>query len=302
MIPIEEKEKIRKIMIAGGAGLIGRIIAMDLVESKGVDEIVIADYFEEKAKEVAASFNDSRVSGCFIDAKDIDAMASLMERYDAVINSTLPGLNLSIMKACLKAHCHYNDLGGLFHATLQQLELFNDFKEAGLSAVLCIGSAPGVTNIMARYAYDRLDSVDTVRLFVASVDLNEREGLELFIPPYSIRTVMDEYYLESVQFIDGEFKTFPPLGGEMEMVFPDPIGKALCHHTLHSEPALLSKSFKDKGVKEVTWRLSLPPKFESKSIFLASIGFADEEAIQVKGQSVYPKDVLEAILERYLKE
>lgn len=290
-----------KIMIIGGAGLMGRIAALDLQESPAVEQLVIADYQADKAEELAASFNDPRITSRFVDATDIEAMAGVIGNCDAVINSTVAALNVNVMRACLKAGCHYNDLGGLFHNTLKQLKLDEDFRKAGLSAVVCMGSAPGITNIMARYAYDRLDSVETVNCFVASTDLAEAEGPEFFIPPYAIRTVMEEYGDESRQFIDGEYRTMPALSGEMEMVFPEPVGKAVCHHTLHSEPATIPKSFKDKGVKTVTWRLSLPDKFEAKAAFLADLGFSSPEPLEVKGAEVAPPDFLEAIIERYLE-
>ena len=38
---------------------------------------------------------------------------------------------------------HYTDMGGLFHGTLKQLKLSDRFAEAGISAVLGMGSAPG---------------------------------------------------------------------------------------------------------------------------------------------------------------
>ncbi len=65
-----------KIMIIGGAGLMGRTTALDLVESPDVKEIVIADYQKDKADGLAKSFGDNRVSSCFIDAQDINAMAA----------------------------------------------------------------------------------------------------------------------------------------------------------------------------------------------------------------------------------
>lgn len=290
-----------KILIAGGAGLMGRITALDLRESPAVELIVIADRLADKARELAESLGDSRIVSRFIDATDVDAMAAAFKDCDAVINSTLPSLNVNVMRACLKAGCHYTDLGGLFHNTFKQLKLDEDFKKTGLTAVLGVGSAPGITNIMARYAYDRLDKVDTVNCFVASKDLAEVAGPDFFIPPYSIRTVMEEFGAESTQFIDGEYRTLPALAGEMEMLFPEPVGNAVCHHTLHSEPATIPHSFRDKGVTTVTWRLSLPSKFEAKAAFLADLGFASPEPILVDGVMVRPIHVLEAMVERYLE-
>jgi len=291
-----------KIAVMGGAGAMARTIVRDLSENAKVEEILIADYQGEKAKEFAASFRDSRIKGDFVDAYKIEETADLVKGYEAVINSAQYYVNLSVMKACLKAGCHYNDLGGMFHTTREQLNLFDEFKEAGLTAVLGIGGAPGITNVLARYGYDQLDTVEIVRVSDAGIDMTDMKGIDAFVPGYSIRTIMEEYSDESVEFIDGEYKTLPPISGAMEIEFPEPIGRRTCIHTLHSEPATLPASFKDKGVREVTWRLSLPAAFEEKAQFLASLGFASKDPIEVQGVKVAPIEVLSAVVDKQIKD
>ncbi len=291
-----------KIAVIGGAGAMARTTIRDLSECSEVEEILVADYQERKAKEYAASFQDSRIKGSFVDAYKIKETANLIKGYDAVINSAQYYVNTSIMNACLKAGCHYNDLGGMFHTTRKQLELFDDFKKARLTAVLGIGAAPGITNVLASYAYQRLDEVEVVHLATAAVDLTDMKDIDVFAPPYSIRTIMEEYSDKPVEFIDGEYKTLPPLSGAEEIVFPEPIGRRTCIHTLHSEPATIPTSFKDKGVKEVIWKLGLPPEFHERVRFLASIGFAGKEPIKVQRVEVVPVEVLAAVVDGQVKE
>ena len=100
-----------RIAVIGGAGAMGRTTVRDLSESSKVKEILIADYRGEKAREYAASFKDSRIQGSFVDAYKIDETANLIREYDAVINAAQYDVNINVMRACLKAGCHYNDLG-----------------------------------------------------------------------------------------------------------------------------------------------------------------------------------------------
>ena len=139
-----------KIAVTGAAGLMGPLIVRDLSESSEVEEVLVADYQESKAKEYAASFKDPRIKACFVDVRNIGETTKALAGYDAVINSVHLAFNLSVMKACLEAGCHYNDLGGMFHISRKQLELHDDFRKAGLTAVRGIGSAPGITNVVAR--------------------------------------------------------------------------------------------------------------------------------------------------------
>ena len=97
----------------------------------------------------------------------------------AAVAACLPyRLNLEVMEAALAAGCQYADLGGLYHVTIKQWELDPRFREAGLSAVMGIGSAPGITNVLARLGADRLDegSVRSIDLVNGAIDLSEGGG------------------------------------------------------------------------------------------------------------------------------
>ena len=63
-----------------------------------------------------------------------------------------------------------------------------------------------------------------------------------------------------------------------------------------------AENIRNKGVKEVTWRLSLPPKFEEKTRFLASIGFASKRPVKVHGIEVVPREVLAVVVEEQIKQ
>jgi len=291
-----------KIAVIGGAGAMARTTVKDLSEDPQVEKILVADYRADLAGAYADSFREARIAAASVDAFRIEETAALLEGYDALINAAQYYVNLNLMQACLRSRVHYNDLGGMFHNTRRQLELFDEFKKAGLSAVLGIGAAPGTINVLARYAYDRLDQVEAVRLSDGTIDLTDMHGIDAFVPGYSIRTLMEEYSDESVQFIDGEYKAMPPLSGEKEIDFPEPVGRMKCFHTLHSEPATIPRSFRDKGVREVTWRLGLPPAFEAKARFLAGLGLAEKKPVRVGGLEVAPLDVLAAVVEKQIKD
>jgi len=293
-----------KIAIIGGAGAMARTTILDLVENQEINQILIADYQEEKAKKIAKSINDSRVKASFVNGFNVKNAVKAIEGYDCVINSAqlFPGLFEKIMEACLEAGCHYNDLGGMYWTTKKLLERDGEFKRAGLTAILCIGSAPGITNILGRYACDLLDTVESVHFWNASVDQTDMKGVDVFAPPYSIRTIMQEYTDEPVQYIDGEFRVLKPFSGAEEMDFPEPIGRRTCIHTLHSEPATFVPAFKHKGLLNCTWRLGLPDEFHQKAKFFSTIGFGSNEEIKVGDIKIKPREVLASVVEKHVEE
>lgn len=280
-----------------GAGAMGKAILEDILRSPEVSSVLVGDTDGRRASQCVAAFRDRRLRAVVTDAYDVDGTAETIGGQDVVINAAQYDVNLNVMQACLRARCHYLDLGGLFHTTRRQLELAGDFERAGLTAILGMGAAPGITNVLARYACDRLDEVASVALSFAAADLTERK-VDVFAPPYSIRTIMEEFSEDTVQFLDGGYRTLPALSGAIDIDFPEPIGRRSCYHTLHSEPATIPESFRDKGIREVTWRLSLPPEFEEKAKLLAAIGFAEREPVEIGSVKVAPIDALAAVVER----
>jgi lysine 6-dehydrogenase len=83
--------------------------------------------------------------------------------------------------------------------------------------------------------------------------------------------------------------------------FSEPIGSAEAWYCIHSEPAQFARSFKDKGIKEASFKLSLPAEFEERIQFLADLGFGTNEAIRVDGSDVKPLNTMVAVVNRYLE-
>lgn len=98
-----------------GAGAMGQVTIFDLVESSGVSEVLIADLNLDRAEELKAQLKSSKIKTAKADVQNVEALASLLSSWDAVVNCSPYVFNLNVMEAALKAGCHYLDLGGLFH-------------------------------------------------------------------------------------------------------------------------------------------------------------------------------------------
>ncbi|HLF81839.1 MAG TPA: saccharopine dehydrogenase NADP-binding domain-containing protein, partial [Anaerolineales bacterium] len=134
-----------RIVILGGAGIIGKVIARDLIQD--VDEVVIADLDLQAAQSTAAAIGGG--SPARVDVTQQQELVTLLRGAGACVNSVNYYFNLPVMRACLEAEVPYLDLGGLFHTTRKQLELHPEFQRAGVTAVLGLGSCPGVANVQA---------------------------------------------------------------------------------------------------------------------------------------------------------
>jgi lysine 6-dehydrogenase len=286
-----------RIVVLGGAGIIGRAIARDLAEDREVKEIVVADLDVEGAKKVAEGLRRPGALAVKADVTDHAALVNLVKGAGAVVNSVQYYFNLPIMRACLEARTHYIDLGGLFHTTRKQLELHEEFRKAGLLAVLGLGSCPGIANVQARAVADAFETVESIHIFNgATPDMGDSLAWA-----YSIQTIFDEITQPPMVFRDGKFQETEALGEEEMYRFQDPIGVAKVHLSLHSEVATLPLTYAAKGIKDCFFKISFfgySEKALRQLQFLAQIGMAATDAIDVRGARVRPRDVLVEVLKR----
>jgi saccharopine dehydrogenase (NAD+, L-lysine-forming) len=273
-----------------GAGAMGSAAAVLLARHDDVD-LVVLDVDETRAKAVAER---AGAVGRGFDARAGELPDALKEVR--AVAACLPyKLNLEVMEAALAAGCHYADLGGLFHVTRQQWELHRRFADAGVSAVMGIGSAPGLTNVLAKRGADRLDSVTSIDMVDGAIDLAADGGA--FGVPYSADTVLDEFTEPAMVFEDGELREVPAGSGVIDWDFPDPVGRQPSMYTLHSEPATLPTTV--EGVRDVRWRLALPRAVHEGFSFLVELGLASREAVTTPSGEIVPREALAAVLNRF---
>jgi saccharopine dehydrogenase-like NADP-dependent oxidoreductase len=288
-----------KIVVLGGAGMMGSIAVQDLARSEEVSEIVIADRNTEAAEQVAAIVASPRISLAGVDVRDHERLVNVLRGADACINATVYYFNMEIMGACVEAGIPYTDLGGLFHTTRKQLQLHEQFRAAGVSAVLGIGSAPGIPNVQARYAVDRLDNVQSIRIY----DGIKPPPPDVVAFSYAVPTIIDEMTMPPMVYREGEFVACEPLTEFEDYWFTPPIGLLPMHLSLHSEVATLPISFGYKGVRECFFKINywgMAPETVKKVKVLADFGFANRQPVQVGETAIAPRDLMVAMMSHYV--
>src|SRR6266581_1555071 len=212
------------IIVLGGAGAMGRIAVRTLTEYPDIDQVTIADYNEERAHEVAASLPSSKIQVKQIDVNDEERLRALLRGAGVVLNAVEYVFNLPVLKACITERVHYADLGGLFHMTRKLMDMHSEVEAAGITAILGMGGTPGVTNLLARAAVDKLDRVDSIKVQLGCSD--DTPSTAPLVAPYSIRTILDEFTRSPQVFQDGTWYPQQPLTGREELIFPLPVGRA----------------------------------------------------------------------------
>ena len=276
-----------------GTGVQGSAIALTLTKTPEVSEIVCADINLDRVEQVVEKIGSDKVSMQRVDAGNTDDLLRALKGADAVINATLPRYNLNIMNAALKSKAHYVDLASDTpeNAIPKQLGLNDKFKDAGLTAVVYQGG-PFVMNVLVRYAADRLDSVNEIRLrFGWRSTIEEEEIIPTWSPVWCPEIALLEWITPPAVYEDGKFKKVPTFSGIEEYSFPEPVGPlTVCF--IDYEPVYTLPRFIGKGVKYVDCKLT--PDIMAGA--LIKMGIASDKPMEVKGVKVVPRDVLLALV------
>ncbi len=277
-----------------GAGVQGSAIALFLAKNADVSEIVCSDISLDRAERLAKNLGSPKISARRADAASVSSLIDVIKGSDVVINATLPKYNLKIMDAALKSKAHYVDLAS--HTPVRtniqkELRLNSKWRKAKLTAVINQGG-PFVMDVLARYAADKLDRVDSIRLrFGWKPVTKEKEVIPAWTPTWSPEVAITEWSANPVIYEKGKLKEVSQFSGVEEYSFPDPVGPiTLCF--IEYEPVFTLPRFIGKGVKYVDCKITLEPKVAA----LHKMGLASDKPIDVKGMRIAPLDVLLAVL------
>ena len=217
-----------------GAGAQGGPCASILSRDSDVSEIILGDINLNLAKRVADRIGSEKVVPKRVDASSLDSLVEAARGVDAVINLTLPRFNLNVMRAALKCGAHYVDtasgpdldLHPIDYMVGKQLEMDEEWKKAGLTALISCGATPGLTNVLARYLCDELERVHEVRFRVGEAPVRKEKVVKTWNPGWSPEVALLYRSSPAVVFEDGGYKRYPPCSGVEEYVFPEPVGKS----------------------------------------------------------------------------
>jgi saccharopine dehydrogenase (NAD+, L-lysine-forming) len=288
-----------------GAGGVGTAFAR-IAARRPFADLVIADYDLARAQRAAAA-KDS-YTAVQLDARDEQATAALLKQQSCTVlmNATDPRFVMPLFRAALAAGADYLDMAmSLSHPDPQapysqagvklgdeQFAMADQWEQAGRLALAGIGVEPGLSDVFARYAADKLFS-----------DINEigvRDGANLevagydFAPTFSIWTTIEECLNPPVIWeADRGWYTTPPFSEPEVFTFPAGIGPVECVNVEHEEVLLIPRWVQ---AQRVTFKYGLGAEFIGVLETLHKLGLDSVSPVSVGGAQVSPRDVVAACL------
>lgn len=284
-----------KVAVLGGFGLMAEAALHDLAAQPDVARIYAADIHLGRAQAVLSRIpNRKKIVPVEIDLTKTAEAARKLKGAQAVLNASWYEFNLKAMELALALKAHYVDLGGLYHMTLKQLKLDADFKRKSLGAVLGCGSTPGITNMMVARMSERFEKIETVGIYDASHDPTLSD--ETFLPPFSIHTMLDEYLMPAPVLLKGRMTDVPAHSQPDTLDFAAPIGRVVAGTVIHSETATLPGYLRDKGVKNLFFKIVYPPLVKRQLAMLVGMGLHRHDPVKVNGsEGVSPRHFVAAL-------
>ncbi|MDH5636612.1 MAG: saccharopine dehydrogenase NADP-binding domain-containing protein [Candidatus Bathyarchaeota archaeon] len=159
-----------RITVLGGCGAVGSIAVKTLASNDTFSKIVIGDIDVQKAKKLASELGPEKVSAIKVDASDPDSIKEAIKGSSVVLNCIGPFYEFGprVLKATIDSGINYVDICDDFDATEKILAMDEDAKKAGISALIGMGSSPGVANVLVRFcAENLLDEVESIDIYHA---------------------------------------------------------------------------------------------------------------------------------------
>ena len=276
----------KKIMVMG-TGAQGSVIARRLQEEPCVTEIVCADYDTRAAQELEKSL--SKAKAIQVNAKNVAEIVKAAQGCELIVNGLPPEFNMGVMDAALEVGACYQDMASgaedddFVRGIRKQLGRDPEFKDAGLSALMNCGSAPGIANLIVRESVDKFESVDTIEILIFEGVWTTRFIPFWWAPDTAFADMVDE----PVIFENGKFKTVPPFNNPEWVDFPG-LGKRRMYDHHHEEPVtmgLLADKYL-KGAKNICFRYGGPGCEMAKGFY--EMGLLSDEPVEVDGAPVIP--------------
>ncbi|GGN54033.1 saccharopine dehydrogenase family protein [Oceanobacillus indicireducens] len=276
-----------------GSGLMGTEAARDLVNSRDVQVVGLADVDSGKLKRAEQTIDSKKLVTDKVDASDPDELGKFMKRFDVVVNALFYSFNEMVAGAGIDVGTHVVDLGGhIGGMTDRVLSLDDRARSKGVTIIPDLGVAPGMINILTGYGASKLDQLKEIKLYVGGIPVRPEPPLG-YNHVFSMEGVFDHYTDPSLIIRDGEQKLIPSLS-EVEEIYFEKFGPLEAFHT-SGGTSTLTQSYSD--VQTLEYKTIRYPGHAEKFKLLVDLNLTKKDIeVEVEGKKVNPrKVVLQAI-------
>lgn len=286
-----------RVMIVGAGG-VGKVVVHKCAAQEEFSEILLASRTIDKCYRIAESVRSPKVKVAALDADYVSNTVKLLKEFrpDILINVALPYQDLALMDACLEVGVHYLDTANYEPPNEAKFEYswqwkyHNDYKNAGITAILGCGFDPGVTGVFTAYAlkhyFDEIHYLDIV-------DCNAGNHGQTFATNFNPEINIREITQKGRYYDNGVWVEVPPLSIHRLVPYPE-IGDRKSYLLYHEELESLVKHI--STLKRARFWMTFSESYITHLQVLQNVGITRIEPVDYEGTKVVPLKFLKALL------
>ncbi|MFT4680779.1 MAG: lysine 6-dehydrogenase [Granulosicoccus sp.] len=267
-------------IIVIGAGMVGSAMARDLSKDH---EVTSADINLDALNRLKNEFG---INVMTLNASNETELKSAIADFDLVVCAVPGFMGFQTLKWIIEAG---KDVSDISFFPENSLELDAMAKQHGVTAIVDIGVAPGVDNLILGYYNERM-KLDTFECLVGGLPKVKKWPFA-YKAPFSPIDVIEEY-TRPARYVENGFEVVREPLTDAEFIEFDKVG------TL--------ESFNTDGLRSIIHTMPHIPNMKEKTLrypghidlikALKASGFFSEEKIEMNGTSVSPKDFTSKVL------
>jgi saccharopine dehydrogenase-like NADP-dependent oxidoreductase len=232
-----------KILIVGGYGAVGRTIAIRLAEAYP-GQVIVAGRRYEMANRLAQA-SEVKIQPLQVDIFKAHQTPEILHGV-ALVVMCLDQPDIRFVELCLNKGVNYVDVTATYDFLTQVEVLDEAAKVEGSTAVLSVGLAPGMTNLLARRSQTHFDELQSLDIYTL-LGLGEAHG------EAAVRWLVENLNTTFTVQEDGTTKQVKNFTNGQRTVFPGKLGQRTAYRFDFPEQHVLPRTM---GVASVSTHLA----------------------------------------------
>ncbi len=267
----------------------GPTIAKDCAEAQEVTKVTGCDIDKDKLDAALKYVDNEKFDIETISVLDHDKLVEKMRDYDLVIHGTAAKFSINALKAAMEAKVNIVDLAG--GGYLQEGELYEEVRKAGITAIPGCGIDPGLIDILSGQAILSMDHAENVVFACGGLPQDPEPPLDYKIVFGGTRMPVRPGLVPMIE--DGKQVDMERYS-EVEPIYVK--GLDPMEAFTDGYPSSLLKLCVEKGVNSFRGKTIRYSGFVEKIMFLNDLGLISEEPVEYEGVKVIPRELFHKII------
>ena len=279
--------------------MMGRAAAYDMARAERVKSVTLADNEESRLQQAVEQIKkltgNDKVRGVRLDAADTGAALDVMRGHDGVLSCVPYFYNLGLVKAAIKAGCHFADLGGNNTVVQQEYSHEVQAQAAGVAIAPDCGLSPGMASILGGELLRRIGGkADALKIYVGGLPQRPKPPFNYQLV-FSVQGLINEYCEPAKILRGGKMITIEPLT-ETESFHMEGFPELEAFHT-SGGTSTLPETFGGQ-VGECFEKTLRYPGHVAMLRSLYDLGLFSSEKMHIDGMLVSPRQIMSKLFEQ----